>query len=197
MSQMYIANPSQQYVDFIYRLPESTNNITQKIPPGGQIRIAARRGNLTPPDIDAILEQHAKYGLIRASDISKRRGYVGLIAEIDKPVNMKQIVDGIKGNREILIERGKEIRKNSAVALNEQIQATIDNQSMPEALRGLEFSVEELKSASVRDTGRGEDSEISRELASTGMIGEGVKVSRDAPLERPAPVRRARRPRSR
>lgn len=191
MTAMYVANPTQQFVDFIYRLPEAKNVIIQRISPGGQIRVSGRHGDLSKADVDAIFDQHTKYGMIRASDVTKRKGYCGLVVELDKPVNINRLIDQVKGNRDILIERGKEIRTASAVSLNEQIQANIQDRGMNEVLRGLEFSVEEVKSAQARDTGRGEDTDMARELASTAAIGEGVRVSREH-MERPKPAARRR-----
>ena len=199
--QLYIANPTQQYHEFTYRVPESTKLIVQRINPGGQIRISANRGNLSTVDIDSIFEQHGKYGLIRESEVGKalNRGQLcPLVASVDKPVNLDRVIAQIRFNREVLVERGKASREAAAVALNEQIEQNIAMSGAPDVLREVEFSVEETKRAQTLDrSGRADEEGMARELADTAPIGEGIKVSRDAEREPLRPVRAGRSRRGR
>ncbi len=180
--QMYVANTTQQFHEFMYRVPEGPKTIIQRIPPGGQIRISAKRGDLNRLDIDDILDQHRKYGMVREEEVGKAVGLCGLVCAVDHPVNIDRVIAQIRRNREVLIDQGKRAREAAAVSINHQIEANIAAMGSPDVLRNLEYSVEEVKSSQVRDrASRADDEGMSRELADMPLIGEGVRVSNEAP----------------
>lgn len=132
--KLHIANLTQQNQDFVYRVPETTGLRKQMIGIGEQIVIS---GDLNRPQIDAIIEQHAKYGLVAVEEIDRSRPFVGLCYSIDKPVPAARMLGGIEHNTGVLTARGREIRKEMAVATN----SMLENQDGPGALQRLEMLV--------------------------------------------------------
>lgn len=179
---MFVANTTQQFHEFVYRVPEGQKTIIQRIPPGGQIRISAKRGDLNRIDVDDILDQHRKYGMVREDEIGKVEGLCGLVCAIDRPVNLDKVIAQIRRNRSVLVEQGRQAREAAAVSINHQIEANIAAMGSPDVLRNLEYSVEEVKSATVRDrVSRADNDGMTQALVDTPAIGEGVRVSNDAP----------------
>lgn len=156
--KMYIANCTQQVQDFIYRLPESPKTLHQKIEIGGQIQIAGDRSQI---DVDAIVEQHARYGLVAVDEIDRTQPFIGLCYAVGKPVEVNRIRYALAHNHEVLTERGQQIRQEAAVAFNN----ALENQG--QAPSALEMSVEEETEKRSPD----DDSPV---------ISEGVRVDRNA-----------------
>lgn len=175
MSTMYVANSTSQNHDFHYRLPENPGLIRVPIRAGAQIALK----NLGPNDVDAILEQHEPYGLIEAKAVSRNRKFSGLCYQIDREVNLDTIRALFSRNQDVLVERGKELRTAAAVAIHENLQQQAFEQQMPDPLRALETTIEEIN----RDP-RDESPEIN----------EGVRVAVDnTPGASPTPPSRGRR----
>lgn len=175
MSEMYVGNGTKQVQSFCYRLPEG-KAVTVTISMGGQIKIP---GNLSAMDIDAIVDQHSKYGLVRTDEIDRTQPFIGLCYSIDKPISIAQISRVLDHNDEVLTERGKVIREEAAVALNSAIE-----QNTGVAFDNLELSViEQPKSAG--DEGP--------------KFAEGVRVTSDQSRVKSSSVRKTpgRRPKAR
>lgn len=173
--KMYIANCTAQVHDFIYRVVESPALRTQKIEIYGQIVVS---GNLTDKDVDFIVEQHARYGLIPVSEIDRTRPFIGMCYQVDKPIEVAKIRRAIEHNRDVLQERGVELRKEAAIAVNNKLEEQLtDGRGNPigTALTALEMSVVE---------------ENPGQLETHKPIAEGVRVSR---TETPGPSRGRRR----
>lgn len=116
--KMYVANCTQQVQDFIYRTIGSVTTRTQRIEIGSQVRLS---GEFNTEDIDYIVSQHAKYGMVAASSIKNGPGskkFVGVCYSVDKPVAVDSIQIAISLNTQVLIERGRETRQQAAVAVN-------------------------------------------------------------------------------
>lgn len=183
--QLFIANTTQQFNDFIYTIPERNGNVTQRIAPGGQIRIVVKNGDLNQHDIDAILNQHRPFGLIEVSEVGKARGHHPLVASVDKPVHITKVQDQFRRNRSVLVDRGKEMRTAAAVALDAHIEEAMTMNGSGEVLRELRFDVEEIKGAQVLDSAsRRDGSGMEQALAETPPIGEGVVVTKDEGSDR-------------
>lgn len=162
--KLFIANLTKQHQGFTYRVLESEGVRTQHIPVGQQIQIS---GDLSQPDIDYIIRQHERYGLVRADEIDRKKPFVGLCYSVDKPVREAVIHRGVEHNTDILVDRGREIRQETAIATNNRIEHDLgENQDVNASLRKLDVSVVEEE-----PTGgyRGEDKPFS----------EGVTVTRD------------------
>jgi|GEM_PF-5600321 len=183
MTIMWVANTTAQYHNFMYRVAEQPKLIQQEIPPGGQIRIAANGGNLSPADIAAITEHHEQYGMVAAQDVGKHRGYLGLVYSLDRPVNLAKIQEQVYSNRDILTERGKANRQAAAVATSQQVEAHISQAGLPDVLKHIEISVEEIKGPKVQ-TRSVRDEALQRDLEESKPIAEGIRVTRDADAPR-------------
>jgi hypothetical protein len=133
--KMYVANCSSQNVEFNYRLPEVPSPRMQPIPIGRQIQIS---GTLSSPDVEAIIAQHAIYGLVHVSEIDRTRPFVGLCWS-EKPISVDKVKRMWLHNQGVLAERGKEQRQAAAVATQEHIE-----DKTPGSLKALEMSVEEV-----------------------------------------------------
>jgi hypothetical protein len=165
---MYIANCSSQNVDFIYRMPRTPAPRMQNIPIGRQIKIS---GDLQAPDIEMILKQHAKYGLIHVSEIDRTRPYAGMCWS-EKPISVERLKRQWLHNQGVLAERGKTQRQQAAVATMEQINES----SGGNALKALEMSVEEVPTEGKPDTDFAEGVRVTPDLEETG--GKGTKPGR-------------------
>ena len=177
---LYIANTTKQHADFYYRLPEVPGAPRcQRIPIGGQVKIS---GSLSTPDIDAIIAQHAPYGMVPADALDTIRGYVGLCYSVGKPVPAHKIERAMNDNITVLVQRGAETRKAGAVASSMVIEDALTEQARPEILRNYETTIVEENP----DARGGEGGPA---------ISEGIRVNRAADPDGniPAPSRHGKR----
>lgn len=162
--KMFIANMTKQNCNFYYRLPEVAAPRMQTIPIGGQIQIS---GELSQPDIDYIVKQKEKYGMIAASEIDRSKPFVGLCYSVGSPVRPGAIEKGIHHNIDVLVRRGHETRRDTAITINNRIENDLDeNRDLHTTLKGLDVSVQEVVPRSgVLDDHR--------------QLNEGFRVERD------------------
>ncbi len=132
--KLYIANCTKQVMDFHYRAPEQQRPMMQTIPIGGQIQIYK---DTTQSDLEHIIEQHQRYGLVQVSEIDRTKAFIGACYQIDRPIDVEKIMRAAEHNDEVLTERGQEFRKEAAAALDGQISANSPN------LTGLEVEIHE------------------------------------------------------
>jgi hypothetical protein len=170
--ELYVANVTKQVVQFAYRALERSGVVIQPIPIGGQIRIApaGSRTDLSTPEIDYIIDQHRKYGLIDVNEIdSSKTPFHGMCYSIGKPISVDKLYRAMKRNEDALEEQGKQIRKEAAIAVNNQIENTIG-----ENLKQLEMSITEEEPRGGYPDDR-------------NPLGEGVRVLREEPGGSPLP----------
>jgi hypothetical protein len=163
--ELYIANVTKQIVQFAYRAPERFGLVIQTIPIGGQIKVSPKgsQSDLSTPEIDSILEQHRKYGLISVEELdTNRSSFHGMCYCIGKPISVDRIHKAMQRNEETLEELGKTIRKEAALAVNNQIENTVGGN-----LKQLEMSV-------VEEEPRGGYTDDHKPL------GEGVRIIRES-----------------
>lgn len=177
MTKVYVANASQQIQDFQVRLPEKTEPHRQLIHIGGQIVLA---GDLNPMEVDAVKDQHERYGMIHVDQVGRVSWFAPLIYSLDRPVREDRIAEQLEANRQVLVERGRKIRQDAAIAVNGRIEAQLSEDRSDSRLNQLEMSVVEED----RDP-RDESPEVA----------EGVRVTRgEARADAtPPPRRRVRR----
>ncbi len=138
--KMFIGNCTQQVQDFVYRVIGTNKIRQQKIPIGGQQQLS---GDLTPPEVEEIVRQHTKYGLVHVSEIDRSRVFVGVCWD-DKPIPVSRLRYVIEKNTEVLIAKGAELRKQAAVAAT---TATENELHSPGALQGMELTIDEVPPA--------------------------------------------------
>jgi hypothetical protein len=172
MVQLYVANVTKQVVQFAYRAVEKSGVVVQTIPIGGQVLIAPQgsKTDLSTPEIDVILDQHRKYGLVAIEEVeSSKIPFHGMCYSIGKPISVERLHRAMKRNEDALEALGKQIREEAAVAVNNQIEGTIG-----ENLKQLEMSITEEEPRG----GYSEDHE---------PLGEGVRVIRQTEGGAPLP----------
>lgn len=158
MSKLYVYNCSQQIQEVHYTLPEVRGYRKYTIEMGRQ---TALNGELHGPELDVVIQQLERYGATEAGKIRDVKHYSGLIYSVDKPVNIDQIKHGTAHNKQVLVEEGKKIREQAAMAVNQDLE-----NSTGAAPGVLEMSVEEEKSGSL---------ESDEEHA---PVSEGVRVTK-------------------
>lgn len=167
MPELYIGNVSKQIHQFCYRSPERPGVIVQPIPIGGQIRISPNGSHidLSPPEIDAIIDQHRTYGIVSIDDIDRMHGpFDGICYSIGKPISAEKLRRAMIRKDDALNEFGKKMRQEAALAVNSQIEQT----GYPINQLEMSFEEEEPKGGFSNDLEH---------------IAEGVRVTRNAPIQ--------------
>lgn len=174
MPKLFIANATQQVQQFTYWLPEMPRHFMHEVPIGSQIEV--RQGKeLTRPEIDYILKQHTQYGLRSATEALRDPNFSGVCYSIDKPVGLQMLYQLVDRRTQVLADQGRRSREAAAIATDQAINDTMQQNRMPLRLQELDMSIEEM----TRDH-RDPSPEVS----------EGVRVSRKAEPETPSPARR-------
>ena len=110
--KLYVCNGTRQVQAFVYRrrIEGSPGDklITQPIPIGGQIQVS---GDLNQYQVDDILDQHRRYGLIPVSEIATGRGLAPLAYQLDAPIDAGKIFRLAARNQGVMVERGKKAWK--------------------------------------------------------------------------------------
>lgn len=138
MPVLYIANASKQSHSFNYRLPEKEKLFMQKIEVASQISI-----NLNSAEIDWVLKQHLKYGMVDVKSISNKKGFSGICYSIDKPVNVETIMIASEVKDEVITDRALDIRKTTAAAVEKSVSEQA--QEMGIQAGNTQFEIEEQK----------------------------------------------------
>lgn len=165
MPQLYVANATKQIVQFAYRMLGLNRLIVQPIPIGGQVRIApsGSRTDLTPAEIDEILGQHRKYGIMDIKELETDKRRCDICFSIGEPVSSEKLETAMRRNESALEELGRQLRTEAALAVNSRIEGQIGA-----PLRNLEMSFVE------EEPRGGYDSDLNH-------VAEGVRVTRGAP----------------
>lgn len=159
---MYVANCTNQAQDFIYRLPEVPAPRVQRIEIGRQILIS---GDLSQKDVEAVVSHHARYGLIKVSEIDRTRPFVGLCWD-EKPISVERVKRLWLHNQGVLTQRGKDQRQAAAVAANNAVE-----EQTPGALKSLELMVEEVPTEKTPDPEFAEGIRVTSDPEETGGKG--------------------------
>ena len=136
---LYIANGTSQKWNFHYRVLERKSFMTQEIPIGEQIVIP----NLSPPDVDYLIQQGAKYGMVDVAEMDRvGKAFKGLCYSIGKPVKSDKIERLFRHNTNVLVEQGREFRKNAAIVENNRLLRTNQEMDLPN-IRRTEMTIQE------------------------------------------------------
>lgn len=137
---IFIANTTNQRWDFMWRRPGGGKAQMQPIEVGQQIRVS---GQTTIADVQAIMEQWARYGMRLADEVKQLRGqFIGLILSPEKPVEVdRHIRPTIEANRGILDERGRQLRLQAGIAMQQNAEQRAQEDGG--ALREFEVSIVE------------------------------------------------------
>lgn len=181
MTQIYVANPTDQYRVLHYRLIEANRPFQQPIDSGRQVRIPV---DLNVPQVENLLEQFSKYNIVNMKDVGgyKGRHMIPLIYSMDAPVPRPMIELARQINNGMARAIGKETRKAAAVAAAHQI-AEVD----PAAAKTLEVAVTEEKAGTLL-----RDDPASVPMSENISITDGEEATSDQPP--PALIERGARP---
>lgn len=114
---LYAANCTPQQYELCYRLVENPRSLKQLIKSGFNGVIGDN--NLAPRDIDGIIHQNEKYGMVeygKHEQAMKDGVQISLIFRRDEPVPAGLIGEVIARNRKDLTATGKRRREDLAVA---------------------------------------------------------------------------------
>jgi hypothetical protein len=140
--KLYIGNATSQNFNFHYRLPENKRILHQYIAMGEQIAIS---GDLTQADIDAIVEQGGIYGMISVDEVDRRATqYHGLCYSVGMEISSSKIEKLFVANQGVLIDLGREIRRNAAIVENNRLLRANQEMDLP-SIRKTEMSIQEEK----------------------------------------------------
>jgi len=172
MPKLFIANCTQQIQDFMFSFPGSNKIMKQIIEIGSQIQIP---GDLTPAQIQHIVEMHAPYGMVRVDEIDRTKAFIGVCYSIDKRVEVNKIRYALEHNFGVLNERGRATREETAVAVNNSLQ----NESRD--FRAVELEIKELPNKDGKDIEVEEQKiRVDPTAKDTGPVKGGSKRSRAA-----------------
>ena len=137
MTKLYIGNTSRQKLNFLFRLPEEGDIKRYSIQPGHQALVL----DSSSDNVEYVIRQHETYGIKRASDVIRKKGFVGTCYSIDKPMTIQNfmVIDG--QNHEALIEQGKETRANVATYAQASVASLVKQAG--EDAKGLEIEIKD------------------------------------------------------
>ena len=149
MPKLYVANATPQVHAFTYVVPDDDDGRqfrwqprVQPIAAGGQIPVA---GNLNIKQIDSIVAHHRRYGMVEISEIDRTKPFAGLCYSVDKPIPAARIHQLMNHNLDILDLRGRKMREEAAIAVNNEIEDIMREQRMPGELKAFEIDVTEVR----------------------------------------------------
>lgn len=161
MATLYVGNTTRQIYDFQYRTSRGQPVRRQQIQPGSQLKIA---GDLAQREVEYIISQHTKYGLVAESEIDQTRAFHGTCYATGKPISAVRLMYLMETNLDVLVKRGEEIRKANAVGHSNIINQVMRETEQPD-LPVLELTVQQER----RDPEN-----------SVPQMAEGLLVSADA-----------------
>jgi hypothetical protein len=130
----------RQTYEFSFRVPERMSLQTHKIEPGTQQKIT---GTWSPADIDFILDQHAKYGIVRDQDIDRTTAFSGTCYSIGKPIANARLMYLMNHNLDQLIIQGQEIRKANAIGQSALVERALVENGRPERVDAFDITVQQ------------------------------------------------------
>lgn len=177
--RMHVANGSKQNHNFVYVVKDGlgvARQRTQHIPIGQQIVLSE---DLSQEQVDAIVQHHAPYGFIAASEVDHSGGVIPLCFAVGKePISERVIEHLFRRNTGFQVIAGKQLRKEAALAGNDALERSLQESGRQERLTEMEATfVEENHDP------RSSDPELS----------ESLLVTRAANQNPPNPSSRAAR----
>lgn len=137
--KLYVANLTLQHQILLYRVPGHVGVHQQRIPIGGQVSVF---GDLSSEQIEGIIAQHAKYGLVKFDEIDRFKGHAVYCWRVGSPVNVERVKRMMAHNHSVLHQRGELIRKQAAVTANHVIENPAEEVHI--ALKNMEVEIVEV-----------------------------------------------------
>ncbi|HUZ33887.1 MAG TPA: hypothetical protein VMV19_17535 [Xanthobacteraceae bacterium] len=135
---LYIGNATKQRLQFEFRLPDKSR-VSRDIQTGTQTGFR----DLKDAEIDAIIAQHRRYGMVSVEQVKDAKGKVDYIYSIGRPIKTEVLVMLSARNDGVLIVRGRETRKRLAIAINENLNHNLASNNRVERVAGFDLTVVE------------------------------------------------------
>jgi hypothetical protein len=158
MPRLYVGNPTKQNFSFMYREPETAGFPLRTITIGMGSQVCLP-GDLSTPQIEAIIQQHVGYGLMPVEAVGKTKKFMPLVYALDKAISVAKLAEAIQHNTDVLIGQGKTMRQEAAVADAVRIENDLQ-ETQGGILRNFEASV--VDETAKDDTGFAEGTRVTR-----------------------------------
>lgn len=138
MTALYIANPTKQTQIVCYRLDYNRKGDEerlrqfqpakqQEIQPGRQVLLGSKDFHMS--QVEDIVQQLEPFGLIASKDVGRLpRRKVNYLFNVDQPVPSDVMRQVTAHNAGVQIEEGRQRRANAAVATNDLVQQTVQEE---------------------------------------------------------------------
>lgn len=136
---LWIGNATRQIYHFNYRVPDVAQPRTLRLDPGRQDRIR----DLTTEEVDFIVKNHLIYGLIPQDEIDQTQEFHGTCYAVDKPITAQRFSYLLDRNLDELVERGRTIRRENAVAQTMTINQHLSESGRPERVQAMDMTVQQ------------------------------------------------------
>lgn len=137
---LYVGNATRQVYDFGYRALETMAPRSQKIQPGTYTKVS---GDLSTEEIDHILKQHAKYGIVADDAISRAKEFHGTCYSVGKPPARAKLMYLMDSNLSQLVKRGEHIRRAHAIAQSNAINGALVESGREERVSAFDLTVQQ------------------------------------------------------
>lgn len=183
--KIWVANCSLQIHEFIYRISEQNRERRLTIQPMSQTRLA---DEFSVEQLEALLSQNEKYGFVSVTDVKNGRvskKFTRLCYSVDAPVSGVMIEALTMQNKSALLDFGKDLRKETAIASNAAIAKVLE---VEQQKTGLEANFQ-----SFEQTVQEEEPADGYNKPTAEIIGEGFHVEQEATAPPPQAGRQRRR----
>ena len=122
--KLYVANTTNQFREYAFRIPENPKVITKRIPPRSQDILWT--GSVK--EIEAIvMEIERGHGAINVAEVPRTKAFIGSCWSLDKQIAIGPLMTALRHNDDVLVKRGYDMRQGAAVAMNEHLHANTPN----------------------------------------------------------------------
>ena len=109
--RLNIGNATKQNHDFLFRMPGLAKVNVLPIPKGSQVHIEGNR-----EDLDFIIAQHVRYGLIDVKEFGKQKNFAGLVFSFNGTINMDKLAEAREIHNDFIDENAQNIREATTAA---------------------------------------------------------------------------------
>lgn len=161
MPTLYVANCTKQSCDFVYRAPDEKKTLRRQMIRAGAQEVIYNK-DATLQDIEGIVSQHTRYGMVRVSEIDRHTPFLGLCYDIDRPIKAETYMRAQDHNADVLQRQSRDARVLTATALHDAISRAGGTEI---GIKGLQVGTTEETAST--DTGLNEAVEVDPTVSTT------------------------------
>lgn len=140
MTALYVANPTKQIQSIHIRFVGTGAPMQATVPPGTQIKLFGKDFN--GKEMEAVMKYAHRYGWKEYNAVDRGgAGMATIIYSTDKPIPVSKTLQTSEKNTDVLIVKGKEIRDQLAVAINNTLENQAQENNLPAQLAKMEMTV--------------------------------------------------------